>query len=134
MPLLTENNSAVGLKMSWTLLDFGKRSGQVHERQAQVAEAEENLRHAESRVRVDIEKNVRKVRRTGTGLEAARESVEARAEMRRITANQVEAKTVNASALKEADAQLAEAQAELFQAQMERATAQAELERTLGQE
>ena len=134
VPLLTENNSAVGLKMSWTLLDFGKRSGQVHERQAQVAEAEENLRHAESRVRVDIEKNVRKVRRTGTGLEAARESVEARAEMRRITANQVEAKTVNASALKEADAQLAEAQAELFQAQMERATAQAELERTLGQE
>jgi multidrug efflux pump subunit AcrB len=134
VPLLTENNSAVGLKMSWTMVEFGKRSGQVHERQAQVAEAEENLRHAESRVRVDIEKSVRKVRRTETGLEAARESVEARAEMRRITANQVEAKTVNASALKEADAQLAEAQAEMFQAEMERATARAELERTLGQE
>ena len=134
VPLLSENNGAVGLKMNWTLAEFGKRSGQVRERQAQVAEAEENLRHAESRVRVEIEKQVRKVRRTETGLEAARESVEARAEMRRITANQVEAKTVNASALKQADAELAEAEAELFQAEMERGTARAELVRTLGQE
>jgi outer membrane protein TolC len=134
VPLLTENNGLLGLKMNWTLLEFGKRSGQVHERQAQVAEAEENLRHAENRARVEIEKEVRKVRRAESGLEAARESVTARTEMRRITANQVEAKTVNASALKEADAQLAEAEALLFQAEAERATARAELERTLGEE
>ena len=134
VPLLTENNGVVGLKMSWTLLDFGKRTGQVHERKAQVAEAEENLRHAENRARVEIEKGLRKVRRTETGLEAARESVAARAEMRRITANQLEAKTVNASSLKEAEAQLAEAEAGLFQAEAERATARAELERTLGEE
>jgi multidrug efflux pump subunit AcrB/outer membrane protein TolC len=134
VPLLTENNGGVGLRMNWTLLEFGKRSGQVHERQAQVAEAQENLRHTQNRVRVEIEKSVRKVRRAETGLEAARESVEARAEMRRITANQVEAKTANASALKEAEGQLAEAEAVLFQAEAERSTARAELERTLGQE
>ena len=118
--------------MSYTLLDFGKRSGQVHERKTQVEEAEENLRHVENRVRVEIEKEVRKVKRTETGLEAARENVAARAEMRRITANQVDAKTVNASALKEAEGQLAEAEAILFQAEAERSTARAELERTLG--
>ncbi len=134
VPLLSENNGAVGLKMNWTLSEFGKRSGQVSERKAGVAEAEENLRHAENRVRVEIEKSMRKVRRAETGLEAARESVAARAEMRRITANQVEAKTVNASALKEAEAQLAEAEAELFQAEAERSTAHAELDRTLGVE
>jgi multidrug efflux pump subunit AcrB/outer membrane protein TolC len=134
VPLLTENNSVLGLKMSWTLLDFGKRTGQVHERKAQVAEAEENLHHAENRARVEIEKSVRKVRRAETGLEAARESVTARAEMRRITANQLEVRTVNASALKDAEAQLAEAEAELFQAEAERSTARAELERTLGEE
>jgi multidrug efflux pump subunit AcrB/outer membrane protein TolC len=132
VPLLTENNGLVGLKMNWTLFEFGKRSGQVHERQAQMAEAEENLRQVENRVRVDIEKEVRKVRRAETGLEAARESVAARAEMRRITANQVEASTATPSALKEAEGQLAEAQAGLFQAEMERSTARAELERTVG--
>jgi multidrug efflux pump subunit AcrB len=134
VPLLTENNGAVGLKMDWTLLEFGKRSGKVHESRAQVDEAEENLRHAENRVRMNIEEGVRKVRRAETGLTAARESVEARTEMRRITANQLEAKTVNASALQEADAQLAEAEAELFQAEAERSTARAQLERTLGKE
>lgn len=132
VPLLTENNSLAGLKMNWTIFEFGKRSGQVHERQAQVAQAEENLRHVENRVRVDIEKEIRKVRRAETGVEAARESVAARAEMRRITANQVEASTANPSALKESEGQLAEAEALLFQAEMERSTARAELERTVG--
>ena len=99
---------------------------------ALMAEAEENLRQVENRVRVDIEEEVRKVRRAETGLEAARESVAARAEMRRITANQVEANTVNPSALKEAEGQLAEAEAGLFQAEMERSTARAEMERTVG--
>jgi outer membrane protein TolC len=65
-------------------------------------------------------------------MEAARESVAARAEMRRITANQVEANTVNPSALKDAEGQLAEAEAGFFQAEMERSTARAELERTVG--
>jgi multidrug efflux pump subunit AcrB/outer membrane protein TolC len=132
VPLLTQNNAGVGLHMTWTLVEFGKRSGQVHERKAQVGEAEENLRHVENRVRVDIEKEVRKVRRAETGLEAARESVAARTEMRRITANQVAANTANHSALKEAEGQLAEAEAILFQAEAERSTARAELERTVG--
>ena len=133
MPLLTENNGGAGFKMSWTLLEFGKRRGQVHERQAQVAEARENLLHAENRVRVDIEKSVRKVQRAETGVLAARESVEARTEMRRITANQVEANTVNASALREAEGLLAEAEAGLFQAEAERSIARAELKRIEGQ-
>jgi outer membrane protein TolC len=132
VPLLSENNAGMGLKMSYTLLDFGKRSGEVHERKTQVEEAQENLRHVENRVRVEIEKEVRKVKRTETGLEAARESVAARAEMRRITANQVAANTANASALKEAEGQLAEAEAILIQAEAERSTARAGLERTLG--
>jgi len=134
VPLLSENNGAVGLKMSWTLAEFGKRTGQVKERHAQLDEAEEDLRHAENRVRVEMEKELRKVHRAETGLTAALESVTARKEMRRITANQVEAKTVNASALKEAEANLAEAQAGLFQAQAEQETARAELARTMGQE
>jgi multidrug efflux pump subunit AcrB/outer membrane protein TolC len=133
VPLLTENNSVLGLRMNWTLLDFGKRTGQVRERQAQVSEAEENLRHTESRIRIDIDKETRKVRRAESGLEAARESVAARAEMRRIVANQVEAKTATPSTLKEAEAQLAESQALLFQAESERAIAQAELDRTVAQ-
>ncbi len=81
---------------------------------------------------MDIEKAVRKVRRAETGVEAARESVEARTEMKRITANQVYANTANTSALKEAEGQLSEAEAGLFQAEAERSIACAELARIEG--
>jgi len=64
-------------------------------------EAEENLHQVENRVRVEIEKEMRKVRRTDTSLEAAAKMSAARTEMSRHHANQVEANTVNPSALKE---------------------------------
>jgi outer membrane protein TolC len=134
VPLLPESSGVFGLRVDWTLSEFGKRAGQMRERRAQLGEAEENLQHTEERVRIDTEKEVRKLRRSESGLEAARESVAARAEMRRITANQVEVATATPAALKEAEAQLAEAEAQLFEAEMERAIAEAELVRTLGRE
>ena len=47
--------------MSWTLLDFASAAEAAP---AQLQEAEENLRGVENRVRVEIEKEMRKVRRT----------------------------------------------------------------------
>jgi len=132
VPLLPENSGIFGLRVDWTLSEFGKRTGQLRERKAQLGEAEENLKHTEERVRIDTEKEIRKLHRTETGLEAARENVVARSEMRRITANQVEVATATPAALKEAEAQLAEAEAQLFEAEMEHAVAEAELVCTLG--
>jgi outer membrane protein TolC len=102
--------------MNWTLAEFGKRSNQVRERKTELDQAAENLQQVEKRVRADIEKDICKVRLAETGLQAARQSLTARVEMRRITANQIEAKTANISALKEAEAQLAEAEAGIYEA------------------
>lgn len=132
VPLLPENSAAFGIRVDWTLSEFGKRTGEIRERQSQLAQAKENLHLTENRVQIDVEKQLRKLHRTETGLAAAQESVAALTEARRITADQVEAKSVNASALSEAEAQLADAEAELFQARTERAIAQAELSRLLG--
>ena len=133
VPLLSENNAAVGLRLTWTLSEFGKRTGLVRERTAQRAQAEQNLEAVTNRVRVDVEKEARKVERTETGLTAAREAAQARAEMRRIVADQVTAKTANESALKDAEAQLADAEATLFEAETARSLAHAALDRTVGQ-
>jgi multidrug efflux pump subunit AcrB/outer membrane protein TolC len=134
VPLLPDSSAAGGIRMEWTLSEFGKRIGQVRERKAQVAQAEENLHSTENKVRMDVEKEIRKVRRAETGLQSARDSVAARTELLRITGNQVEAKTATESALKDAQAQLADAKAQLFDAEMQRAIAQAELARTVGHE
>jgi multidrug efflux pump subunit AcrB/outer membrane protein TolC len=130
--LLPESSAAVGVRMDWTITEFGKRSGLVRERRSQVAQAEENLRETERRIRIDVQSESRKVRRSETGLEAAREDVAARTELVRITNDEVFAKTATESALKYAQAQLADAKAQLFDAERERVVAQAELLRTEG--
>jgi multidrug efflux pump subunit AcrB/outer membrane protein TolC len=132
VPLLADSSGAVGLRLNWTIADFGKRAGQVRERRAELAQAQENLHLTEDRVRIDVEKQMRKLHRAQTGLDAAQANVAARAEMRRIAADRVETKTANASVLADAEAQLAEAQAKLFQARADCVTAQAELNRILG--
>lgn len=133
-PLLPDNTEIVGFRSEFTISEFGKRIGLVRERHSQVSEATENVQHTEDQVRIDIEKEVRKLNRTQDELDAARQQVKAATENLRITGNQVHASTANLSALREAEAQLAEAQAQLFDAEKDRAVAQAELERTLGRQ
>jgi len=132
VPFLPQSNGVIGVRMDWTISEFGKRIGLVRERKAQLAQAEENLLSTERKVRMDLQSETRKVHRSETGLEAAREGVAARVELVRITNDQVVAKTANASALKDAKAQLAEAKAQLFEAEMQRVVARAELVRTEG--
>jgi multidrug efflux pump subunit AcrB/outer membrane protein TolC len=133
-PLLPDNSYAVGAHVEWTVTEFGKRIGLIRERKSQVAEAEVNLHAMENKVHMDVESEVRKVHRSETGLEAARESVSARTDIVRITNDQVVARTSTESALKDAQAQLADAKAQLFDAEMQRVVAQAELVRSEGRQ
>ena len=132
--LLPESSAAVGVRMDWTISEFGKRIGLVRERKSQVAEAEENLRSTERKVRMDVQSETRKIHRSETGLDAMRQSVAARTELVRITKDQVAAKTATESALKDAQAQLADSKAQLFDAEMQRVIARAELVRTEGRQ
>jgi outer membrane protein TolC len=128
VPLLPANSVIVGLRLEWTISEFGKRTSEIHERKAQAEQATENLRQTENRIRLGVEKGVRKLRETDLEIEAAQAAVKTSTERRRITADQVEAKTTNPSMLTEAEAKLREAQAQLFEARTDRATAQAELD------
>jgi multidrug efflux pump subunit AcrB/outer membrane protein TolC len=132
VPLLPANSVTFGLRMNWTLSEFGKRTGLIRERKAQVAQAKDNLHLTENRIRIEIEKKIREFRRCAMSLKAAQASIAARMEMRRIVSDQVEAKTANASSVTEADAKLTEAQAKLFEVYMERAATKAELVNLLG--
>ncbi|MDR3723724.1 MAG: efflux RND transporter permease subunit [Terracidiphilus sp.] len=134
VPLLPKDTEIAGLRSEWTISEFGKRIGLVKERRAQRAQAEENVRHTENQVRIDIEKGLRKLKRTEDELDAARRTVRARGETLRIVGEQVHTNTVTHAALCEAEAQLAAAEAQLFDAEMDMAIARAELDRTLGRQ
>jgi multidrug efflux pump subunit AcrB/outer membrane protein TolC len=131
-PFLSRNNGVFGLHMTWTLFEFGKRRGQVSEREAEVAQAEENLAHLRSRVRIDVEKAVRKVNRAETEIASARELLTTNTEVRRVTSDQVEVGTANRSLFLESEASVFSAQADLLRAQYDRSVAVADLARLTG--
>ena len=83
-------------------------------------------------MQIEIDKTLRKLRRSETALKAAQAAVSARTEAQRLSSDQVEAKTANASTLSETKAKLAESEAQLFEVRMEQAAEEAELEKLLG--
>jgi len=131
-PFLSRNNGVFGLQMKWTLFENGKRRGQVQERTAELAQAEENLARLRNRVRIDVEKAVRKLNRTETELSSARELVASTTEARRISSDQVQADTANLSALLDAEASMLGAQADLLRAEYDRSVAAADVARLTG--
>jgi outer membrane protein TolC len=118
--------------VDWTVTEFGKRIGIMRERKAELTQAEVNLHSTENRVRMDVESETRKVRRSQTGLEAARKNVAVRAELERILEDQVKVSTATEATLRDAQAQLAEAKAQLFEAEMQHVISQEELLNSLG--
>jgi outer membrane protein TolC len=131
-PFLTHNNGAVGLHMTWTIFEFGKRRGQVSERSAEVAQAEENLARLRNRVRIDVEKAARKLNRAETGVNSARELVAATTEGRRVASDQAEAGTANRSVFLESESSMLNAHADLLRAEYDRSVAAADLARLTG--
>jgi multidrug efflux pump subunit AcrB/outer membrane protein TolC len=131
-PFLSHNNGAFGVHMTWTILEFGKRRGQVSERSAEIAQAEENLARLRNRVRIDVEKAVRKLNRTETEVASARELVTATTEARRVASDEAEAGTANRSVFLESEASMFNAQADLLRAEYDRSVAAADLTRLVG--
>ncbi|MBV9745744.1 MAG: TolC family protein, partial [Acidobacteriia bacterium] len=133
-PFLSRNNGAFGVHMNWTIFEFGKRRGEVQARAAEVAQAEDNLARLRNRVRVDVEKAVRKVNRAETEIAAAREVLSTNSETRRLSSDQVEAGTANRSVFLEAEASVFNAQADLLRAEYDRSVAAADLSRLIGRQ
>jgi outer membrane protein TolC len=131
-PFVSPNTGVVGLNLKWTVFELGKRRGQVSERRAEVAQAEENLAQVRRRVQVDAEKAVRKLKRAETALDSARQLLASATEARRVTSDHVEAGTANQSALLDSEAAISGAQADVLRAEYDRSVAAADLARVTG--
>jgi outer membrane protein TolC len=68
VPFLVHNNATAGVRMTWNVFDWGKRSALIGEREAELVQAEENVRRLQQRVTVQVEKSYR-------DLELAREMI-----------------------------------------------------------
>jgi outer membrane protein TolC len=131
VPFLVHNFGTFGASMNFDVFDFGKRRAAVREREAQLAEAQENVDRLKSAIVVKIEQDANKVEQTRKMLEVASEVLTLRTESERVAENQLKEGVMLVSKRRQASAASYQAQADLLQAQLAYSLAQAELQQTL---
>jgi outer membrane protein TolC len=132
VPFFVHNFGTVGINMSYTLWDFGKRKSTVRERDAQLGEAEQNLEHLKEQVAVEVERTYNKLVRTKSMVKVATQVAELRQESERLATDQAAQGVVLISDVRNAAAANYKAKADLLQATLGYVLARAELERTVG--
>jgi len=126
------NFGTFGFNLNWDVFDFGKRRAAVREREAQLAQAEENLRRLKEAVAVEIERSYNKVVRTRSMVQVASQVVHLRQESERLAENQLAQGAILVSDRRHAAAGTYKAQADFLQASLGHLLAWAELEQTIG--
>jgi len=131
-PFVTNNVGTFGVWMSWNLWDWGKRSGVVGQRKAQLTQAEENLHRLRERITVETDKAYRKLELARNMVEVAHEVVTLRKERLRLSVDQIKASTTGYAKHAETVAALRKAESEELQAVLNYELARAELNRIAG--
>jgi len=132
VPFLVRNFGTFGVSLNWDVFDFGKRRAAVRESEAQLAQAEENVRRLKDEVAVSIERSYNKVQRTKSVVEVAQQVVKLRQESERLAENQLTQGVVLVSERRQATADTYKAQADFLQANLGYLLAWAELEQAVG--
>jgi outer membrane protein TolC len=132
VPFLVRNFGTFGVNLTYDVFDFGKRRAAVRERDAQLAQAEENLRRLKDEVAVGIERDYNKLERTRSLVEVANQVVKLRQESERLAQNQLTQGVVQVSDRRQSTAATYKAQADYLQASLGYLLAWAELEQAVG--
>jgi len=132
VPFLTHNFGTFGLQLTWNVFDWGKRKGVVGEREAQLTQAEENLRRITDRITIDVEKAFRKLERTKMMVEVARQALALRKEGDRITGDQLKAGLTSDARNAEAVAATRSAEVDELEARLSYELALAEIAKLTG--
>ncbi len=132
VPFLVHNFGTFGVNLTWEVFDFGKRRSAVREREAQLAQADENLRRLKEEVAVGIERSYNKVERTKNLVQVANQVVKLRQEGERLALNQLKQGVVLVSDRRQAIAATSKAEADYLQASLGYLLAWAELEQGVG--
>jgi outer membrane protein TolC len=132
VPFLVRNFGTFGLNLTWDVFDFGKRRAALREREAQLAQAQENLTRLKEEVAVSIERSYNKLERTKNMVAVAQQALKLRQESERLAQNQLAQNVVLISARRQATAATYKAQADFLQANLGYLLAWAELRQTIG--
>ncbi|GFO53773.1 hypothetical protein GMSM_07800 [Geomonas sp. Red276] len=131
-PFLPSNMGIFGVEATWNIFDWGKRRGEIGQRNAQLTQAEENLARIDNRLKIDLDKAYRRMERAGMMVEVTREALSLCREQVRLNDNRVKAGAVTAAKQAEAVAALRKAEMDDLRANLDLRLAAAELDRIRG--
>ena len=132
VPFLVHNNGSVGLRMSWKVFDWGKRSAAIAVGEAQMMQAEENVQRLKRRVTLQVEKSYRNLELAKEMTTTARAALEQARESRRLDGDRYVVGVSLASEDWRAKAGEASAQANLLRADLNYLLAKSELDVATG--
>jgi outer membrane protein TolC len=133
VPFLARNFGTFGVHLGYDVFDGGKRRATLRERDAQLAQAKENLARISDEIEVGVQTAYNKLERTQQMVAVSQELLATRQEAQRVSAQQLQQGTYLRSQADAATAQEFEAQTLLLQSQLEYAQAHDELIDAIGQ-
>jgi len=133
VPFLARNFGTFGIHFSYDLFDGGKKRAMLRGRDAQLAEAKENLARISGEVELRVRAAYNKLERTQQMVTVSEELLALRKEARRVSAQQMEQGSSLNSQTQAAVAQELEARTVLLQSQLDYAQAHDELIQATGE-
>jgi outer membrane protein TolC len=133
VPFLARNYGTFGVHFGYDLFDGGKKRATLRERDAQLAQAQENLARISDEVEVRVHTAYNKLERTQQMVAVSQELLATRQEAQRVSAQQLKQGAYLRSQADAAAAQEFAAQTLLLQSQLEYAQAEDELAEAIGQ-
>jgi outer membrane protein TolC len=130
---IVPNFATVGVRLSYDVFDFGKRRAAVREHEAQLAEAEENLKRLKDSISAQVERGYNALERTKNLVAVADKLVALRRENERLSGNQLTEGVVTMVNKLEAASATYKSQVDFLQANLNYLLAWAELKQTIGQ-
>jgi len=133
VPFLARNFGSFGVHLSFDLFDGGKKRATLRERDAQLAQAKENLARISDEVELRVQTAFNKLDRTRQMVTVSEELFALRKESKRVSAEQLVNGSVLRSQAQAALAQELEAKALLLQSQLDYVQAADEMRQAIGQ-
>jgi outer membrane protein TolC len=132
VPFLAPNFGTFGVRLSYDLFEGGKRRATVRERNAQLAQAKENLARVSDEVELRVQTAYNRLARTRQMIAVSEELLALRAESRRMTVEQVALGSALRSQSLASVAQELDAKAILLQSRLDYVQAGAEMDEAIG--
>ena len=132
VPFLARNFGSFGVHLGYDLFDGGKRRSTLREREAQLAQAKENLARVKDEVELSVQTAYNKLERTRQMVKVSEELLALREESSRVSAQQLERGVALRSQADSAAAQELDARTSLLQSQLDYIQAQDEVTHAIG--